>query len=138
MEKYYTVEQVSKLLSLHPKTVQRYIREGKLQANKIGKSWRISGHDLSNFAEETDKNAFSSEKKTVVSSVADIYVDDSEEGGRIANMLTALLNSKFSEYENSSIHTQYFECENKLRVTLWGNIDFMKSIFEILSDITQK
>lgn len=138
MEKYYTVEQVSKLLSLHPKTVQRYIREGKLQANKIGKSWRISGHDLSKFAEETEKRAYSSEKKTVVSSVADIYVDDSEEGGRIANMLTALLNSKFSEYENSSIHTQYFEYENKLRVTLWGNIDFVKSIFEILSDITQK
>lgn len=90
------------------------------------------------FAEETDKNAFSSENKTVVSSVADIYVADFEEGERIANMLTALLNSKFSEYENSSIHTQYFEYENKLRVTLWGNIDFVKSIFEILSDITQK
>lgn len=59
------------------------------------------------FAEETDKNAFSSENKTVVSSVADIYVADFEEGERIANMLTALLNSKFSEYENSSIHTVF-------------------------------
>ena len=48
---YFTVEQVSELLSLHPKTVQRYIREGKLRATKIGKGWRIAGHDLSVFTE---------------------------------------------------------------------------------------
>ena len=30
MEKYYTVEKVAEMLSMHPKTIQRYIREGKL------------------------------------------------------------------------------------------------------------
>ena len=51
-ETYYTVEKISKLLSIHPKTVQRYIREGKLRANKVGKGWRVSGHDLSVFMEQ--------------------------------------------------------------------------------------
>jgi excisionase family DNA binding protein len=42
-ETYYSVEQISQMLSIHPKTVQRYIREGKMRAAKIGKSWRVSG-----------------------------------------------------------------------------------------------
>ena len=46
---YYTVEQISDMLNIHPKTVQRYIREGRLRATKIGKSWRVAGHDLSVF-----------------------------------------------------------------------------------------
>ncbi|NLT40483.1 MAG: helix-turn-helix domain-containing protein [Clostridiales bacterium] len=45
-EEYYTVEQISKMLAIHPKTVQRYIREGRLRAAKIGKSRRVGGSDL--------------------------------------------------------------------------------------------
>lgn len=52
-EKYYSVEQISEMLNIHPKTIQRYIREGKLRAGKIGKSWRVTGHDLSVFMEST-------------------------------------------------------------------------------------
>ena len=35
MEKYYTVDQIAELLTLHPKTIQRYIREGKIIAKKV-------------------------------------------------------------------------------------------------------
>ncbi|MDE6973194.1 MAG: helix-turn-helix domain-containing protein [Lachnospiraceae bacterium] len=142
MEKYYTVEQVAKLLSMHPKTIQRYIREGKLRANKIGKSWCVAGHDLSVFAEKTDNSNHEDvvyfKDKTIVSSVVDIGVDDSEESDHIVTMLTAALNSKPKEYGMSSMHTQYLGYENKLRVTLWGNLEFMKAVFEILSCVTQK
>ena len=31
---------------MHPKTIQKYIREGKLRAAKVGKSWRVTGHDI--------------------------------------------------------------------------------------------
>lgn len=34
---YYTVNQISNMLNIHPKTIQRYIREGKLRAAKVGK-----------------------------------------------------------------------------------------------------
>jgi excisionase family DNA binding protein len=52
-EKLYTVEQISAMIEMHPKTVQRYIREGRLKAQKIGKAWRVGGHDLSVFLEGT-------------------------------------------------------------------------------------
>lgn len=37
----YTVEQAADRLRLHPKTVLRFIREGRLQAMKVGRAYRI-------------------------------------------------------------------------------------------------
>ena len=44
-----TVEQAAKELKLHPKTVLRYIREGSLQATRIGKAYRIERAKLDAF-----------------------------------------------------------------------------------------
>ncbi|NYB72837.1 helix-turn-helix domain-containing protein [Sedimentibacter hydroxybenzoicus DSM 7310] len=140
-EKYYTVEQISKMLNIHPKTIQRYIREGKLRANKIGKSWRVTGHDLSIFAESTDNRNLDvitrPQDKAVVSSVIDIQIDDFDESTRIVSMLTAALNCKPQEYGKSTMHIQYLEHENKVRIALWGNIHFMKEMIEIISVVTE-
>jgi excisionase family DNA binding protein len=46
----YTVEAAAERLSLHSKTVLRFIREGRLRATKIGKQYRILGSDLDAFA----------------------------------------------------------------------------------------
>lgn len=45
-EEVYTVEQFAERLKLHPKTVLRFIRDGRLRAVKVGKSWRILRSDL--------------------------------------------------------------------------------------------
>ena len=122
MEKYLSVEQVSQIIGMHPKTVARFIREGKLQANKVGKEWRISGHDLSVFVEGQAKT----EKRKVpaelwrVSAVACIPGARKEEAMRIANTLNAVLMSKDKSVGNSSLTTQYIEDERQLRVMLWG------------------
>ena len=145
-EKYYTVEQIADMLSIHPKTIQRYIREGKLLAGKIGKSWRITGHDLSVFIEsmkDMDSLAGGSSKSPIkdkirISSVVDISVHNMDNVLRIVNTLTAVINSKPPEYGNSSMHTQYIQEENKLRLTLWGGISFMEVILDAVSTLTQQ
>ena len=45
-----TVDFAADLLKLHPKTVLRFIREGRLRATRIGKSYRILRADLDAFA----------------------------------------------------------------------------------------
>lgn len=141
-EKYYTVEQVSELLTMHPKTIQRYIREGKLRANKIGKSWRVAGHDLSVFAESAGKRNpdpdVQPRDKVIVSSVIDIQIDDFEESARIVNALTATLNCKPPEYGKSAMYVQHLEHEGKVRVTLWGNLRFMKEMIGFISAMTEQ
>lgn len=49
-EKLYTVKEAAELLGCHPKSIFRYIREGRLEAVKIGsKSTRIPSSALKNF-----------------------------------------------------------------------------------------
>ena len=93
---YLTVEQISEMLNIHPKTIQRYIREGKLRAVKVGKSWRVNGHDLSVFLESNkgyDKDTKTAHTITA-SSVIDITVSGSEDAMRIMNLLTSAHNAK--------------------------------------------
>ena len=113
-EQYFTVEQISQMLQMHPKTVQRYIREGKLRAVKVGKGWRVSGHDLSVFTESAQP---SGEPPTaVISCVADIYAASKDSAIRLMNTLSAALNSKPARYGDCSMQTQYIPEEQKLRV----------------------
>lgn len=145
-EKYYTVMQISEMLKIHPKTIQRYIRDGKLLANKIGKSWRITGHDLSVFI-ENEKNVYVSddhnmklpiEDRFKVSAVVDISVSDKDEVIRIIDMLTGALNSKPPEYGSSSMYTQHIIEENKIRITLFGGIRFMEVMMSSISVLAEQ
>ncbi len=141
-EKYYTAEQAAELLKMHIKTVQRYIREGKLRANKVGKSWRITGHDLSVFAEGAQGHADSPLRidapRVSISAVADMEGIGREEAIRIMNTLTAAANVKPPEYGTSSFTAQYLEPEGKIRLMLWGNLPFMEAILSYISALTSQ
>ncbi len=144
-EKYYTTEQAANLLKIHPKTMQRYIREGKLRANKVGKSWLITGHDLSVFAEGTRENAKESVSREALektgcvkfSAVADIEVPAKDDAIRIMNALTSAMNSKPPEYGTSSLQVQYIEQERKVRVMLWGSAKFMEALAGSIAALTE-
>lgn len=144
-EKYYSVEQIAALLAMHPKTIQRYIREGRLKASKLGKNWRVSGHDLSVFLEGSPPATAGSStlgtgisnEASMVSAVIDIPGLDREQAMRIVNTLTAVLNAKPPEYGRSTLHTQYIEPEGLLRIMLWGNILSMEAMMSCLSGLTQ-
>lgn len=131
---YYNVEQIAQMLGIHPKTIQRYIREGKLAGSKIGKSWRISGHDLDRFAARTTlapgefEAANEARERVNASSVVDILVNNKDEAIRIINTLTAVMNMKPAEYGRASMHAQFIEQDNTIRISLWGNIQFMSAI----------
>lgn len=144
-EKYYSVEQISEMLNIHPKTIQRYIREGRLRAGKIGKSWRVTGHDLSVFMESTKlptgKETFHSIKKSgyeiKVSSVIDIDVEGMDDAIRIMNTVTAALNTNLPEYGHPTMHAQFLESECKVRVTIWGSIQFAQAIIQLIMELVE-
>jgi excisionase family DNA binding protein len=136
-EKYFTVEQISALLQMHPKTVQRYIREGKLRAVKVGKGWRVSGHDLSVFTESIPAEG-APVPVAVVSCVADIYAADREAAIRIMNALGAAHTGKPPEYGQGSVQTQYIPEEAKLRITLYGGARFVSLMLEAVAMLTDE
>ncbi|TYO97034.1 helix-turn-helix domain-containing protein [Desulfallas thermosapovorans] len=46
MEQYYTPQEVADSLKINLRTIYRWIREGKLNAVKVGELWRISESEL--------------------------------------------------------------------------------------------
>ncbi len=50
-DKFYTVEEVGKLLSLSGQTVRNNLRKGKLSGKKIGRRWHVKGLSLIRYIE---------------------------------------------------------------------------------------
>ena len=133
-DSYYSAEQIAQLLHLHIKTVQRYMREGRLPAVKLGKSWRVTEAGLRRFAQgeagaETATRPLPTER-TRASAVLDIAVSGAQEAQRITRLLGAAMHSQPPEFAHTSLHTQYLEEPGTLRLSLWGNAAFMAAVFE--------
>ncbi len=47
--KYYTVKEVAEMLRVHEQSVFRWLREGKLESDKIGTNHRITQEQLDKF-----------------------------------------------------------------------------------------
>ncbi|WML32817.1 helix-turn-helix domain-containing protein [Clostridium sp. OS1-26] len=155
--KFYTIDQVAEMLGMHHKTIRKFITEGKLVANKVGKQWRISGHDLSLFLEKNDEKfdakkinkeqsvSFSTtsenveivESKINVSTVVDINEIDMDEYMRISNMLLAVMNCKDSEMKKSTINMKYNKEEKRLRIMLWGSLKFIENMLSTISILVE-
>lgn len=156
-EKFYTIDQIAEILGMHHKTIRKFITEGKLMANKVGKQWRISGHDLSLFMENNNvnvrnKNEVENEKiefstgsvggnnirnQINVSTVIDINEIGSDEYRRISNMLLAAMNSKDPKMSNSTINMKHYQNERNLKVMLWGDTEFTKEMLDYISILTK-
>lgn len=55
LENYIDVIQASKILDVHPETVKRLIREGKLTATKFGNKWIMERGRLRAFTNTYDR-----------------------------------------------------------------------------------
>lgn len=51
MEEFYTINQAAISLKVHPLTVRRYIKEGKLKAYRVGGNVRVALNDLRAFTQ---------------------------------------------------------------------------------------
>ena len=52
IEKFLTTEQAANILQVHPFTILKYIKEGKLKGIKLGRVYRIQESDMVQFLED--------------------------------------------------------------------------------------
>lgn len=156
-EKFYTIDQVAELLDMHHKTIRKFISEEKLKATKVGKQWRISEGDLNSFMgksvdtnnneqlkidEEIEFHASEINSKFVkpkvsISTVVEINEIDTKQYMRISNTLIAFMNSKDPSLSDSTINMRYYEKENRLRIILWGPMEFTLVMLDNISMLTE-
>lgn len=140
-EDFYTIDKVAEILDLHHKTIRKFIKEGKLKANKVGKQWRISTNALDRFikkdslVDDSSVNFHSTGEyrdRVKVSMVTDIDNISVEEYNRISSTLIAVMNSKDGSIGKSTIDIKHDRENNKVRILLWGGLEFIEYMLEYI------
>lgn len=134
---FYSVTDLCEILKLHPKTVLRFINEGKIKAQKIGRSWRVSQDALRDYAhaelatparpaEPVDFESIGDRLR--VSAIIEIDEQNSEEASRLSNTLMAALNCKDPSWGTSRFDFFYYPEIRKAKYALYGSPAFIGEI----------
>ena len=62
--KVYDLEELSEMLKMNRRTLQRYVREGKLKVSKVGRKYIVTEDDLKEFIESQRVTSISEETDT--------------------------------------------------------------------------
>ena len=83
-----TVETAAQELQLHPKTVLRFIREGRLKASKVGRAFRIARSELEAFAGlgDPEPKLGTAVRTTSIVEIEDLTLDEAQ---RIITLMQA-------------------------------------------------
>ncbi len=130
-----TVEQASEYLKLHPKTVLRLIREERLRATRIGKSYRIRRADLEAFA-GVPVQAAALPAAVRVTSIVEIGDLGVEQSSRIATALQATLMSRDRGDPVMQMTTAYDRQARQLKLVVIGTLGDTAGLLEVLQRYT--
>ncbi len=75
-ETLFSVKQVGILLKVHPLTVRRYIKDGKLKAIKIAGNIRIPKSYLDNFSQDVEPAKYGTKTAIKKTRIAEFSLDD--------------------------------------------------------------
>lgn len=118
-EDLYTVEQFAERLQLHPKTVLRFIREGRLRAAKVGKSYRILRSDLEAMTGVLRQDpAGPSLRVTSIVDLSDVSPDLAQ---RLARQIPSARTSQEAHPDPMSLDVVYDPARRHLKVVIVGS-----------------
>ncbi|MCW5713035.1 MAG: excisionase family DNA-binding protein [Bauldia sp.] len=114
-----SVDQAAAQLNLHPKTVLRYIHDGRLPATRVGKSYRIAQGKLDAFAGVAAGVAAAvvEARATCIVDVPGIAV---ESASRLANFLNAAAMTGDARSPAMHLQTAFDPARGTLKIVLVG------------------
>ena len=125
----FTVEQAAHHLALHPKTVLRYIREGRLPATRLGKSYRILGADLDAFAGLASGRSEAKGRTTAITDLPDVTVEAAE---RLATFLHSAALTGDSGTARLHLQTAFDPIARTLKVVAIGSPSDVSRLLDLL------
>lgn len=117
-----TVEEVADRLGLHPRTVRRYIRDGELEAHKIGKSYRITASALERLTGVAVDIERPASRHVEASNIVEIDGVSRDEAIRITNAVMASANGQRASDPAFRVETMYDEARQRLKVLCLGSL----------------
>jgi excisionase family DNA binding protein len=122
-----TVEAAAALLQVHPKTVLRYIRDGRLPATKIGKAYRIRRADLDIFA-GTPTPTVTVADAARVTSIIDVPGVGPTLASKMAGAVTNALHSGRERRGGVQAEVVYDAEHAQLKIVIVGEIEDTRSL----------
>jgi|SRR5579859_586484 len=150
-EEVYTVEQFAERLKLHPKTVLRFIRDGRLRAVKVGKSYRILRSEMEAMTGKAPVGAYSAldfglqamnvggetRSKARVTSIVDIPDVAPDAAQRLARMLPAARMGRETLRDPMNIDVVYDPARRHLKVLIVGSPADNAAMLKIVEVLTE-
>jgi len=134
-EEVYTVEHAAERLKLHPKTVLRFIRDGKLRATRLGKSYRILRSDLESLA---GAPAGRTDGPSVrVTSVVDLEGLDPARAQRLATMLSSVRLGNEARPDPMNITIAHDPARDSVKVVMVGSPADTAGMLRLIQGLTE-
>ena len=128
-----TVDAAAQALKLHPKTVLRFIREGRLKATKIGRAFRIARSEIDAIA-GLDEAAAQTGMSARATAIIDIEDLTSEEAQRIVTYMQASVAGP--KPRPMQIETAYDRHKRSLKLIIIGAPGDTGALVSLLATIT--
>lgn len=120
-EEIYTVEQFAERLKLHPKTVLRFIREGRLRAVKVGKSYRILRSELEAMTGVVRARGPAAAAR--VTSIVDMPEVGPDLAERLARQVPAMRIAEAAHADPMNLSVAYDPARRALKIVIVGSIE---------------
>ncbi|GAA0937999.1 helix-turn-helix domain-containing protein [Kribbella koreensis] len=129
----FSVEQVADQLGLHVRTVRNYVRDGKLNAVRIGKQYRISPGDLEAFTgiPAAADGGGASDRRVEVSSIVQVDAIDRAGADRISTHLHAAVNQ--GGLGRLRVESAYDEDRSSLKLIILGDPEVTADLLRTVS-----
>ena len=137
----YSVEQVADRLGLHVRTVRGYIRNGRLNAVRIGKQYRIAGADLDALTgqqESTPAAAPAAAAALEVSSIVQIDSVDRTAADRLATLVLAGANTTRESTRPLRIQTVYDEERSRMKIVILGGAAATADVLHLIDAVLDR
>jgi excisionase family DNA binding protein len=126
----YSTEEVAEQLGLHVRTVRGYVRDGRLQAVRVGKQYRITREDLEAFvgAPVTDPPEVRRHRHVDVSTIVEIDAVSPETAHRVTTLLTAV--RTHAAEQPLRVETVYDEERARMKIIILGGLADTRHLLE--------
>lgn len=137
----YSPQQVADLLGLHVRTVRRYLREGKLDAVRLGNRYRIPHEALEAFsgrALDDTSPAGSAAVHIDASSVVDLQPIDRDTADRLTTLLIASVQGRPDDPSRLRLDVAYEPDRERLKVVVSGPIASTSAVLALITTYTEQ
>jgi excisionase family DNA binding protein len=140
-EEVYTVEHAAERLKLHPKTVLRFIRDGRLRAAKVGKSYRILRSDLESLIRQETWAGASPARSDApgarVTTVVDLEGLGPERAQRLSVLLSSVRMGNAARPDPMNLSIAHDPARETLKVVMVGSLADTAEMLRLIQGLTE-